>query len=461
MSKYDIAILGGGPGGYEAALRAASNGFKTVLVEKGPIGGVCLNWGCIPTKTLLSSAKFFDQIKKAEKLGFELTYHPPDWKKILARKDAVVSTLKKGMRGQLERAGVQLIEGTGTLKNQQILSVKTTEGERGIEGSNFIIATGSRPRPYPNIPFDNRLFLSSDNILDLSEPPQKLVIIGGGVIGVEFASLFHSFGTEVVIVELLDRLLPQEDSDLGKRLEMSFKRRGIEVHTHAVITGLTKTDSSVAIQLENGKKIQANKALISIGRSRNTEGIGLEAAGVKKEGDAIEVNNELATNVPHIFAIGDVTGLPQLAHTASFGGELVIHNLKNPNSKQSFPKDAVPNCIFSSPLIASVGLTRIETEKRGMHAKEARVLLSSQGRAHVEGELEGHVKLVMDERTGILIGGHVMGGEAAEVIGILALAVSQRVKAEDLSKTIFPHPTYHEIIRDAARALQEGTSPTP
>jgi dihydrolipoamide dehydrogenase len=289
--------------------------------------------------------------------------------------------------------------------------------------------------------------------LKLSAVPEKLVIIGGGAIGVEYASLFHAFGTKVSIVEMMERLLPSEDSDLGKRIEMSFKRRGIEVHAGAKVSGVTKSGSDVTVKLEKGKVLQGDKLLIAIGRDRNTSGLGLEQSGVALNGDAIEVDGYLETKAQHVFAIGDVTRLPQLAHVASFGGTLVVDNLLKPNKRQVFPAHAIPNCIFSDPLIASVGLTRAVAEKQGIRVREARLLLSSQGKAHVEGELEGFVKLVINENTKTVIGGHVMGGEASEMIGVIALAASECITVDRLANTIFPHPTYHEIIGDAARVL--------
>ena len=451
MPKFDLAIIGGGPGGCQAAISGQLRGLKTVLIEKKELGGVCLNQGCIPTKTLLSIAKFFDRVKKANSFGIALPSYSYDFRTMQTRKDEVVTGLHQAMADQLKRAGVRVLKGTGRLINGNKVQVTTKDYVDEIEARSIIISTGSRPKAFPNVPFDGRLFLSSDDILNLSRVPERLIVMGGGVTGVEFASLFHSLGTQVTIVELLDRLIPAEDSELGKRLETSFKRRGISVHTGAKVTGIAKAGSSVSVQLQSGEKIQGDHVLIAIGRLRNTEDLGLEKAGVERTGDAVRVDDYLETTAKNVYAVGDVTTLPQLAHVASFGGQLVVENLVSPEGKRPFPKHAIPNCIFCDPAVASVGWSRAEAEHEGRSVKEVKLPLSAQGKAHVERELEGFVKLLADLRDGTVIGGCVMGGEASEVIGVLTLAVSARMKIDELAHTIFAHPTYHEIIGDAAR----------
>lgn len=456
MTTYDVAILGAGPGGYEAALRAHAKGLRPVLIEKKDVGGVCLNQGCIPTKVLLSIAKLLDRVKAAEALGIDVSGVSFRWPQMLKQKEAVVSGLQRSMLGQVTKAGIPLVKGTGRILPNRRIEVTTGGGQRQeISAKAIVIATGSRPKPFPKVSFDGVRILSSDDLLKLIEVPKHLVVIGGGAVGVEFASLFHSLGTEVAMVELLDRLIPLEDSDLGKRLEMSFKRRGINVHTGTQVTGIVKTDSLVTVQLDSGVKLSGEKVLVSIGRDRNTSGLGLEEVGIKLEGDAIRVNEYLETDAKGIYAIGDVTNLPQLAHVASFGADLVIDHVLDPKTKRAFPVHAIPNCIFCEPAIASVGLTLESAAKQGVEAKETRVLLSSEGKAHVEGALEGFVKLVIDARKGTVIGGHVMGGEAGEVIGAITVAVTHQLHVKDLQKTIFPHPTYQELISRAARLLME------
>lgn len=459
MPKFDLAIIGGGPGGYQAALQGQAKGLQSVLIERRELGGVCLNQGCIPTKTLLSITKFFERVKKAYRFGVYLPSYAYDFPTMLTRKDAVVAGLRHGMAEELKRAGAQVMEGTGRLVNSNTIQVERNNQVEEIQAQSIILATGSRPKPFPNVAFDGHTFFSSSDILNLDRVPESLIVIGGGVTGVEFASLFQALGSQVAIVELLDRLIPSEDLELGKRLETSFKRRGIRVDTGAKVTGMVQVGASVNVQLESGEAIAADHVLISIGRIRNTDDLGLEKAGVERTGDAIQVNDYLETTAKDIYAIGDVTTLPQLAHVASYGAILVVENLMAPERKRAFPKYAVPNCIFCEPPIASVGLSRLGAEHEGRSVKEIKLPLSAQGKAHVESELEGFVKLVIDERDGTVIGGHVMGGEASEMIGVLTLAVSSRMQVDELAHTIFAHPTYHEIIGDVARVL--STSPPP
>lgn len=451
MQKFDLLVIGGGPGGCHAASYASSKGLKTALVEKKLVGGVCLNWGCIPTKSLLSSAKLLERMEKSHDLNGEPFAIKPNWMGLLAKKNLIVATLRKGMEAQLERSGVERLNGCARFLSQNQIEIESENDRQIVESKYILIATGSKPRPYHGIPFDSRSFLSSDDILGIDAPPAKLVIIGGGAVGVEFASLFHSLGSKVVIVEMTDRLLPGIDSDLGKRLEISFRRRGIEVVTHARVSGFAKSGASVLVQLDSGKSFQTDQVLISIGRMRNTDDLGLELAGIEKQGDSIKVSDYFETTAPNVFAIGDVTLLPQLAHVASFSATCVIDQLVAPGNKKLFPKHAIPNCVFSDPQVATVGWSAAEAEAKGISIHEARVLLGSQGKSHVEGELEGFVKIVVQEDNRVVIGGHVMGGEASEMIGVLSLAVANQLTVDQVAQTIFPHPTYHELISDAAQ----------
>jgi len=330
----DVVVIGGGPGGYHAAMHAHAKGLQTALVERGDLGGVCLNQGCIPTKTLLSVAKFYSKVKKAGDFGINITGEFLNETTLFNHKEMVVSGLRKGMGAQANRAGIVLIKGNARLLDGLRVEVTGGDGNQVVSAKSIVIATGSRPKAFPKIPFDGSIFLSSDDILNLNHIPKSLAIIGGGAIGVEFASMFHAFGTKITIVEMLERLLPLEDSDIGKRLEVSLKRRGVAVHTADQVASIAKTNSGASIVLKSGEKIQAERVLVSIGRERNIENLGLDAAGVTCDNGAIEVDEYLETKTKNIYAIGDVTDLPQLAHVSSFGGILVIDNLCNPNDRR-------------------------------------------------------------------------------------------------------------------------------
>lgn len=451
MEKYDLAILGAGPGGYVAALRAADLGYKTALIEKDRVGGVCLNAGCIPTKALTVSCDLLERARRAKEFGLIIPEAKADFSLMKARKDRIVENLAKGITFLLDKKGVSLIRGEGRFKSRGMLEVVSDDRKKEIGASRFIIATGSRPFEIPELPFDHKQVIDSTDALLLAEVPKRILIVGGGAIGCEWASIFSSLGSKVGIVEMMSRLLPEEDSILGTRLAGVLKRRGVEIYLERKAESFTKKQNSAEIILSGGEKIEVDVVLVSCGRTRNTKGIGLEEIDVKLDRGAVIVDDFLSTSCEGIFAIGDILPSPQLAHVASHEGLVAVGNLKEKKVKMDYK--AVPACIFTSPPVASVGLSQERARDKGIEAKSFRFPFSALGKAHALGSIEGFLQLVSDKTSGKIVGAQIFGEGATEIIGELTLAVRLGLKAEDLSLTIHPHPTMCEAVQEAAEGI--------
>lgn len=450
MNKYDVIFIGGGPAGYTGAMRACELGLKTLLIEKEKIGGACLHWGCIPTKAMLASASLIDKIGRAGEFGLEVRLDTPHklWR-IVEKKDAIVDTLENGLLQTLRRKGVEILKGNASFKNVRAIVVKKKDGEQEVEGGAIVIATGSRPQEAPGIAFNRDTILSSNDILSLHEVPRKLGIVGGGVIGCEFASLFSGLGAEVFIVEMLPQILPAVDPDIARRLETLFRKRGIRVFTGRKLEKLSTDGNNLACLLSDGEKFSCDRLLVAIGRRRNLEALGLEAAGVELEKGAVRTNEFLETTASGIFAVGDVIHSPQLAHVAEAEALLVTENLKRKPIAMDYR--AFPNTIFTHPEISGTGMTKEEAEKRGRKVRELRQLYGMLGKSHVERETDGLCKLVIDEETREILGGHILGERASEMIAEISLAIRLKARAEDLAHTIHAHPTFSEILWETAR----------
>jgi len=446
-----IAILGAGPGGYVAAIKAAQLGAEVTIIESTEVGGTCLNWGCIPTKTLLASAEVYAKTKELDSFGIDMSGSiSPNMQKILERKNKVISTQVKGIRGLFKSWGVTLKEGRGTFISPGEIKVQMKDApEETVTADAFIIATGSRPAQIPAFPFDGKNIISSTEALELKEIPKSLLIVGAGVIGCEFACIYSELGSEVTIVELMPRAVSTEDEAVSKLLEKELKKKKVKLITEIKVEKVEVKDDGVHVFLSNGKELVAEKVLVSIGRAFNTNGIGLENAGVsmgpRKE---IPVNEKLQTNVPHIYAIGDVTGGILLAHIASKQGIIAAENIMGADKK--FDSSVVPAAIFTSPEIGSVGLREHQAKEKGLDYKTGEFQFRALGKAHAMGEISGFIKIIAEKSSDKILGAHIIGPHASDLIHEFAVAMHGGLKVKDIAETIHAHPTLSEGLMEAA-----------
>ncbi len=459
MDDFDVIVVGSGPGGYVAAIRAAQAGRRVALVEKADLGGICLNWGCIPTKALLRSAEVYSLIKRADRFGITVTGAAPDWPAIVKRSRDAAFRLSKGINYLMQKNKIEVIAGTGTLVAADSVEVTMAAGlaPRRLFASAIILSTGARPRTLPGLELDGRTIITSKEAMNLPQAPRSVAIIGGGAIGVEFAYFFREFGAEVSIIEMLPHLLPLEDEEISTELEKSFTRQGIKVMTGRRFVSVLKEPGGVKIALEGQKEtVSADMVLVAIGTQGNTEGIGLEKAGVTVEKGFIKVDGFCRTNVKGVYAIGDCIGAPLLAHAASREGFIAVEHILG---RQVAPVDNqnMPACTYCQPQVASVGLTQKAAESAGRKVKVGRFPYRANGKAIALGETEGLVKLVIDEEYGEVLGCHIIGTEATEMIGEIILARGMEATCKELIKAVHPHPTLSEMIGEvAAQALGEA-----
>lgn len=440
--SYDLVIIGSGPGGYVAALYASRHKLSVCVIEKDLTGGTCLNRGCIPTKALLQSASILSRVKNSKEFGIDVNSFKVDFPAIASRKDTIVTRLRTGIETLFRASHVDLIKGTARLKAGGVVTV---DG-RDIDARSVIIASGSRPFSLPGINIDETDICSSDGILGLKELPESVAIVGGGVIGCEFASLFNALGSKVFIVELLDRILPTQSREASKKMEMILKKRGISINTSTKLESVVK-NGDVKLRLSGGQTIAAKKALISVGRVPNTAGLGLEEAGITLEKGRIVVGKDLRTSVKNIYAIGDCVAGPLLAHKASYDGVLAVDNILGGSRETDYSN--VPNCIWTDPEVASVGLTEEEAKAKYPDAKVAKFPYLASGKATVIGKPEGFIKLIGDP-SGNILGIEIFGEEACDLIGEGTLARDRKVNIKDLSRVVHGHPTLSEIYQEAA-----------
>lgn len=428
---YDLSIIGAGWAGFNAALRARELGLKVCLIEKEKIGGTCLNLGCIPTKALIQSAKVYALVKKSNSFGLEPITPKINFLKAQERKERIVEQLRQGMQFML--TDIDFLNGEAQLLSNQEIKV----GNQTVNTRFVLIATGSRPVELRQFKFDAKRIVSSDDILNLKEIPDSLLIIGGGVIGCEFASLFSSLETKVTIVEKMPQLLPGEDQEVAKKIETIFKKRGITVNTNSDATKLNLRDY--------------NLILVCVGRKPQTEGLGLEKIGVKLDKGKVAVNEYLQTNVANIYAAGDSTGKLCLAHFAAYQGRIAAENIANPNELKKAEDSNIPNCIFSDPEIASVGLNEEVARERNMDVDVNKFDFLGSSMARILQETDGFIKIVSDRKTGGVLGASIIGPRATELIAVLTLAISSRLKISQIRSTIFAHPTLSESIYEALK----------
>ena len=445
--KYDVAIIGGGPAGYTAAERAAAGGLSTLLFEKNALGGVCLNEGCVPTKTLLYSAKTYDNIKHAAKYAVKAENPSFDLGKIIARKNKVVKKLTAGIRMKMTEQGVNLITGAAEIKGRaEDGTITIACGEESYEAANLLICTGSETviPPIPGLAETD--YWTSREALLSKELPASLVIIGGGVIGMEFASFFNSLGTEVHVVEMLDKILGPMDRELSAQLQAEYAKRGVKFYLGHKVTGVHGTEVSVEKEGESFT-LHGDKVLLSVGRRPVTKGFGLETLGLEPFRNGIWVNDRMQTSVPNVYACGDITAFSLLAHTAVSEAEVAVSNLLGHEAHMSYK--AIPGVVYTNPEIAGVGKTEEELQAAGIAYQVKKIPMAFSGRFVAENEMgNGVCKLILSE-DGTLLGAHLLGNPASELIVIAGIAIEKGMKAEELHSFVFPHPTVGEIIKEA------------
>jgi len=448
--QYQAAVLGGGPGGYVAAIRLAQLGIKTALIEKDSVGGTCLNRGCIPTKALLHSAEVYETVLRASQYGVMTGEVKFDYGMIAAKKDTVVKTLRGGVEYLLKNAGIDVIRGNGVLTGSGEITVN---GEDVVSADNIIVATGSRPADVPIDGIDGEGVMNSDGVLDMKQAPDSLVIIGGGVIGIEFATLMNTLGKQVTVVEMLPQILTDVDSEIAAEMRKVLEKKGIAIHTSAKVTRIESKDGVVCRFEKNGEptSAKAQVCVVAIGRKPNTENIGLEKLGVKTESGFVNVDDTMRTSAPNVYAIGDITGKAQLAHVASAQGLVAAHNIAGQNKTMHY--NVIPACIYTNPEIACVGLDEAAAKDAGFDVKAGSFATSANGKSMIMGEKSGVVKIVTDKKTGEILGAQMMCPRATDMIAEICAVMKAEGTIEELEDTIHPHPTVSEMVMEAAHGV--------
>lgn len=460
--EFDVCVIGSGPGGYVAAIRASQLGFNTAIVEKRHLGGVCLNIGCIPTKALLRSAEVFENIEHAGDYGINVKDYSADFGGMVKRSRNVANKMSKGVQFLMKANKIEVFEGKGVFESKEQIKVvddkdKTKEQ---IKAKNFIIATGARPRELPNIKIDGEMVIDSEKAMQLEKQPKKMVIIGAGAIGVEFAYFYHTIGTEVTIVELQDTLVPVEDKDVGKELGKIYKKKGLDVRTGSTVEKVEKKGKGVKVTIKSGDKeetVEADVVLSAVGVTGNVEGIGLDEIGVEYEKGAIKIDKEtMQTSVDNIYAIGDVAGGPWLAHKASHEGIICVEKLAG-EDPLPMNYNNIPGCTYCEPQIASVGYTEEQAKEEGYDIKVGKFPFSASGKASGLGHEEGFVKVIFDEKYGEWLGCHMIGSHVTELIAEAVVARDLETTGHEIISAVHPHPTMSEAVMEAvAEAYGEG-----
>ena len=455
MSTYDVGIIGGGPGGYVAAIKAAQLGGKVCLIEKGAWGGTCLNRGCIPTKTLFAVANLATQVQEAPDFGVHISGEATiDYPQVLTHKNAVIEQLTGGIAQLLRANKVDTFNGTATLTDRNTISVSKSDGTtEQLQAKNVVIATGSEPAEPPVFEIDENQVLTTTGVLNLTELPESLLIVGGGVSGCEFASIFNALGCQVTVLELLPTILATEDVQVIRHIQLFMKRKGITIHTGAKLTHVKKSDTGVTAVLESGEEITAEKMLVSIGRRYNTEGIGLEKVGVRTEDGKIVVDPRMQTNIPGIYAVGDVASRYLLAHVASAEGKVAAQNCLGTPVTMDY--QVIPWCVFTLPEIGHVGMTEKEATDEGYEVKIGRFPYAANGKALGLRETDGFVKTVSDADSGDILGVHIVGAQASTLIHEAAVGVRLGASAADIAHTVHAHPTLSEMVMESAEAAYD------
>jgi len=447
MSKYDIIVLGSGPGGYVTAIRASQLGFKTAVIEKENLGGVCLNWGCIPTKALLKSAQVFDYLKHAEDYGLSVKGFDKDFNAVVKRSRGVADGMSKGVQFLMKKNKIDVIEGFGKLKAGKKVDVDGKE----YSADHIVIATGARSRELPSLPQDGKKVIGYREAMSLKEQPKKMIVVGSGAIGVEFAYFYNSMGTEVTIVEYLPNVVPVEDEDVSKQLEKSFKKSGINIMTSSEVTKVDTSGKGVKATVKTAKgeeTLEADIILSAVGIKSNIENIGLEDVGIAVDRDKILVNDYYQTNIPGYYAIGDVTPGQALAHVASAEGILCVEKIAGQHV-EALDYGNIPGCTYCYPEIASVGLTEKQAKEKGYDIKVGKFPFSASGKASASGAKDGFVKVIFDAKYGEWLGCHMIGAGVTDMIAEAVLGRKLETTGHEVLKTVHPHPTMSEAVMEA------------
>ncbi|MCG5643255.1 dihydrolipoyl dehydrogenase [Flavobacteriaceae bacterium LSUCC0859] len=458
MSTFDVIVLGSGPGGYVTAIRASQLGFKTAIVEKENLGGVCLNWGCIPTKALIKSAQVFEYLNHASDYGLKATGVDKDFDAVVKRSRNVAGTMSKGVQFLMKKNKIEVINGFGKVKPGKKVAVTDASGkETEYSANHIIIATGARSRELPALPQDGKKIIGYRQAMTLDKQPKKMVVVGSGAIGIEFAYFYNAMGTEVTVVEYLPNIVPVEDKDISVQLEKTFKKAGVKVMTSSEVTHVDTSGKGVKVTVKTAKGeeiIEADLVLSAVGIKTNIENIGLEEVGIATDRDKVLVNDFYQTNIPGYFAIGDITPGPALAHVASAEGILCVEKLAG---LDVHPLDYgnIPGCTYSSPEIASVGLTEQQAKDKGLDIKVGKFPFTASGKAQASGTPDGFVKVIFDAKYGEWLGCHMIGAGVTDMIAEAVVARKLETTGHEILKAIHPHPTMSEAVMEAVAAAYD------
>ncbi|MEZ5691796.1 MAG: dihydrolipoyl dehydrogenase [Rickettsiales bacterium] len=451
--SFDTVIIGGGPGGYVAAIRAAQLGMKTAVIEANHMGGICLNWGCIPTKALLRSSEIYYLMQHGEAFGLTAKDIKFDLKKVVERSRGVSSQLSKGVSGLMKKNKVTVIDGYGKLAGKgKVVVEKDGKKVSEVTYKNVILATGARARTLPNLEPDGKLVWTYKEAMLPDSMPKSLLVVGSGAIGIEFASFYRTLGAEVTVVEVMDRILPVEDEEISKMAQKSFEKQGMKIHTKTTVKALKKGKNNVTVTLETGGKtseVTVDRVILAVGIVGNVENLGLEGTKVKVEKTHVVTDKWGATGEPNVYAIGDLTGAPWLAHKASHEGVICVEKIAGEKGVHPLKTENIPGCTYCHPQVASVGLTEKAAKEKGHNVKVGRFQFIGNGKAIALGEPEGLVKTVFDAKTGELLGAHMIGAEVTEMIQGYVIAKSGELTEVDLMHTVFPHPTLSEMMHES------------
>ena len=451
MKEYDIVIIGSGPGGYVTAIRASQLGLKTAIIEKESLGGVCLNWGCIPTKALLKSAQVFNYLKHANDYGLKITEFDKDFDAVVNRSRDVAKGMSKGVQFLMKKNKIEVFTGHGKVMEGKKVSVNFNNKTEEIKGKNIIIATGARSRELPSMPQDGKKILGYREAMTLKKQPKKMIVVGSGAIGTEFAFFYNAMGTEVIIVEYLNRIVPLEDEEVSKQLEKSFKKSGIKIMTNSEVTEVDTSGKGVkaTVKTSNGEEtLSADIVLSATGIKSNIENLGLEELGIAVDRDKIMVNDFYETNLPGYYAIGDVTSGQALAHVASAEGILCVEKIAGHNV-EPIDYGNIPGCTYCNPEIASVGLTEAQAKEKGLDIKIGKFPFSASGKAQAGGTSEGFVKVIFDAKYGEWLGCHMIGAGVTDMIAEAVLGRKLETTGHEVLKAVHPHPTMSEAVMEA------------
>ena len=458
MSKFDIIVLGSGPGGYVTAIRASQLGFKTAIIEKESLGGVCLNWGCIPTKALLKSAQVFEYLKHADDYGLTIENYDKDFDAVVNRSRNVAGTMSKGVQFLMKKNKIEVIMGYGTLKAGKKVAVVSEDGTETVyEADNIIIATGARARELPSLPQDGKKVIGYREAMTLPKQPKKLIVVGSGAIGVEFAYFYNAMGTNVTLVEYMPRIIPVEDEEISKQMERSFTKSGIKVMTSAEVTKVDTSGKGVnaTVKTDKGEEVlSADIVLSAVGIKTNIENIGLEELGIATDRDKIIVNDFYQTNLPGYYAIGDVTSGQALAHVASAEGILCVEKIAGQHV-EPIDYNNVPGCTYCFPEVASVGYTEEQAKEKGYEIKVGKFPFTASGKAQAGGHTDGFVKVIFDAKYGEWLGCHMIGAGVTDMIAEAVVGRKLETTGHEILKTVHPHPTMSEAVMEAVAAAYD------